>query len=508
VAVTREQILWCYRVILGREPESEAAIGSHLGCRDMSALRLNFLSSPEFAELEQVRLASADSFAPSAHELAELRSLYAQVDAYQPVYKLEHQFSNKSVSRDCVDRCKLLQEDLGVDLPNLRILDVGCSMGYLTLFLADKGASTLGIDAHAPNVAFCRSLARALGVDARFEVDVFNEAFTQKLQEGEHDVVLLFSVLHHVVAKYGLASVQKMMSRVLDSSDVIYVELARKSEDVPFAWRDSLPADELDIFAGIPDLRITKLAELPALGGTVARPLYKVVKVAESYCGHEHRPLSIERSAIRDGSTRNRKYASSPTLFTKLFNIEQEDSYRRFLSERDIAQRVVAHANFPTLLASEQRGKLGVLTYKKLSGKTLMSALYEGEKIDSGRIAVNLANILTFLSDINVFWNDLRSHNLVLTEDQAVAVDFEVAGRHEIEHTLNIFLWLLYDLHSGSLQTQKRQIFASGPMNVGRPPVSPEKLKGCVSEVASVAWKCENIKHFALEWRVRRKEKA
>ena len=72
-------------------------------------------------------------------------------------------------------------------------------MGYISLFFASKGATVTGIDSN-PNQT--------------------------SLLEGEYDVVFWFSVLHHIVFKYGLRETQSMTSRLLDVADVLFVELA------------------------------------------------------------------------------------------------------------------------------------------------------------------------------------------------------------------------------------------------------------------------------------------
>lgn len=46
--VTREQIIWCYRTLLGREPESEAAILLHTQSKSLQDLIEGFCRSPEF----------------------------------------------------------------------------------------------------------------------------------------------------------------------------------------------------------------------------------------------------------------------------------------------------------------------------------------------------------------------------------------------------------------------------------------------------------------------------
>ncbi|WP_217126216.1 hypothetical protein [Hydrogenophilus thiooxidans] len=46
--VSREEVVCCYRAILGREPESEEVIERHRSAENFAALRTRFLQSPEF----------------------------------------------------------------------------------------------------------------------------------------------------------------------------------------------------------------------------------------------------------------------------------------------------------------------------------------------------------------------------------------------------------------------------------------------------------------------------
>ncbi|WP_410211798.1 WcbI family polysaccharide biosynthesis putative acetyltransferase [Aquirhabdus sp.] len=48
--VTRDEVIWCYRLILGREPESEEAIAHQQQYEDLETLRAFFLQSSEYKE--------------------------------------------------------------------------------------------------------------------------------------------------------------------------------------------------------------------------------------------------------------------------------------------------------------------------------------------------------------------------------------------------------------------------------------------------------------------------
>lgn len=48
MTVSRDEVLWCYRMILGREPESEDTVRAKMKSPNRSSLREVFLRSPEF----------------------------------------------------------------------------------------------------------------------------------------------------------------------------------------------------------------------------------------------------------------------------------------------------------------------------------------------------------------------------------------------------------------------------------------------------------------------------
>lgn len=60
--------------------------------------------------------------------------------------------------------------DLDVALDGLRVLDLGCGTGALSLGLARRGAHVIGVDIAAPQVEAARRRAAEQGLDARFEV--------------------------------------------------------------------------------------------------------------------------------------------------------------------------------------------------------------------------------------------------------------------------------------------------------------------------------------------------
>jgi hypothetical protein len=60
MSVSRDEVLWAFRSILGREPESENTITLHMRCSDFAALRDALLNSVEFSKIMRTLPVAAD----------------------------------------------------------------------------------------------------------------------------------------------------------------------------------------------------------------------------------------------------------------------------------------------------------------------------------------------------------------------------------------------------------------------------------------------------------------
>jgi hypothetical protein len=62
--ITRDEVIWGFRCILGRDPENEETITAHCGIRNLEALRAVLLSSAEFRAKSAQCIDFADNIAP------------------------------------------------------------------------------------------------------------------------------------------------------------------------------------------------------------------------------------------------------------------------------------------------------------------------------------------------------------------------------------------------------------------------------------------------------------
>lgn len=104
-----------------------------------------------------------------------------------------------------------------LNLNNATVLDVGCGDGWLTRFLASRGAHATGVEVSP------KALARARAIRP-----VADEHYIQGLAEDlpassrSTDIIIYFNSLHHVDSD-GLMKALREAARVLRSGGILYI---------------------------------------------------------------------------------------------------------------------------------------------------------------------------------------------------------------------------------------------------------------------------------------------
>lgn len=120
--------------------------------------------------------------------------------------------------------------------PGMRLLDVGCGPGTITIDLATRVApsAVVGIDSAEGPLVSAREVAQAAGVDnVTFEVA---DGMGLPFEDGAFDVVHAHQVLQHVPDPVGML---REMRRVCRAGGLIAV---RDSDYAAFAWYPAIPA--------------------------------------------------------------------------------------------------------------------------------------------------------------------------------------------------------------------------------------------------------------------------
>lgn len=96
-------------------------------------------------------------------------------------------------NRMCFDRGKIIYDEIQ-DFDNLKILDLGCNVGWFCFFLDEKGALCHGVDFDKDKIEFCKMLNDAQNRNCKFEHNNICKEYIENLEN--YDLVLALSILH------------------------------------------------------------------------------------------------------------------------------------------------------------------------------------------------------------------------------------------------------------------------------------------------------------------------
>jgi len=162
---------------------------------------------------------------------------------YQPI--MLNGRALKSGDRECADRWQIIDRIISSgDMHNL--LDLGCAEGYFIREAASqRKCIALGVDADIRRVTVARSIASYEGIiGAAFLLAYITPEFVQQLPE--FDVVLFFSVLHHVICERGLDEARALMNAIRSRTRKKMIFDMGQSNETEFAWAKVLPSMDPD----------------------------------------------------------------------------------------------------------------------------------------------------------------------------------------------------------------------------------------------------------------------
>ena len=209
--------------------------------------------------------------------------LTAPLEQYQPLYGIDSSYAY--AQRQCFDRMEAIESAIsavGLRLPGLNVLDVGSSLGFFSLHMADRGSNVDAFDVTRRLEWIVRLLARYNGIHehitSRTEVLV-NDQFESLERSGKlrskYDVVFLLSVLQHICHRYGFEYSRTFLKEIAKRTNYLIVELALRSEE-HHRWAAGQPEDVEEFLQGIFTNGFEVIGEGFSIGGPhrSSRPMY------------------------------------------------------------------------------------------------------------------------------------------------------------------------------------------------------------------------------------------
>lgn len=147
---------------------------------------------------------------------------------YQPIPFSE--FRDVSTGHESYERLRLILDN--VDCNGLKVLDIGCSLGYFCYQLAKKGAIVTGIDADPEQIYIDRKVCELYNLNITFRQAFLDMDLITSLEQ--YDCIIMLNILHHIMANAKISYHWKLSGSGLDYSRELLKALAGKCNGVLF----------------------------------------------------------------------------------------------------------------------------------------------------------------------------------------------------------------------------------------------------------------------------------
>jgi SAM-dependent methyltransferase len=195
-SATREEILWCYRNLLGREPESDAAVASHSGNKNFQDLVEGFIRSPEFAERlcpppsslgknerfypfdlkrNEVEVVATDG--QMLRAIGKIKAAWTYLGLTRPHYSVitENQFLPENFQGsvesfwdsgqvEAAEVQRVLERHRFGNLSDRVCVEYGCGVGRVTMGFSSRFSRVHGYDISPGHLEYAKRRAHEIGV--------------------------------------------------------------------------------------------------------------------------------------------------------------------------------------------------------------------------------------------------------------------------------------------------------------------------------------------------------
>jgi SAM-dependent methyltransferase len=367
------------------------------------------------------------------HRDAPLTELLARLpEIYQPI--VGH--PEVRYKRPCADRWDVvrpialaLQEDLRRPL---RALDIGCAQGFFALSLASLGIEVTGIDRDPSNIAVCNFLREENPeFQLAFHADTL-DASLANVADGQFDLILGLSVLHHVAYERGLRFAQDVVTQLVRGASVVIVELATKEEAL--YWSEALPSEPSVLLDEQPFYR--SLGRHATHLGEVQRPMFFV----------SNRYAWVERCLLRFSDWARdphefaagthqgtRRYFFGADVFVKWYRLagsRADINRREYFAEQEFLSTVGKKwPAAPALRASESDDDFALVAMERKPGVRLSTLIVESVEYDARELIRQMLVQLAELEALGLYHDDVRTWNILVDDGRATLIDYGAIGK-------------------------------------------------------------------------------
>jgi predicted Ser/Thr protein kinase len=458
---------------------------------------------PKFIDMFSATAPQIASNALDAEIERRLGVLRTQQGPYQPVYGIDS--DQDSPRRDLLlQNCDFVERHFSSirRKQQVRILDVGSNAGFVTFTLAKTFPQILGMEINPAAHGLCTLLAQKMKSPARFAtVDILKMIDSGDVDFENTDCVLLFNVVHQMIFARGLSYVQTAIKKIVQSVDVVFVELATRDQYVPHKKDHLLPVEAEEVLKRCVDCDIQLLRTSP-------RPLYLIRRRSLSLAADRFAFDSIKFSGNAN-SLISRKYYLNGSEFLKVYRFTPEQPPIAF--EAEVQGLLAAQGTnvCPEIIDWGKNQYTGYIRMERIYGEILADQMFRHDtKEKRDKVIAELLRLACELIRGGTYQNDFSAHNIIVTSDGSLRlIDFEQARSHPIYDPFAFLLWLISDLCTGRADWYEKDIVEKLRLKDSvraDHDFYPDRKElagaGLNSQFIEDAFSATNWTHFVKEW--------
>ncbi|AYM89689.1 methyltransferase domain-containing protein [Serratia sp. 3ACOL1] len=387
-------------------------------------------------------------------------------ECYQLIYG--HPELEIVTSRNCSDRLVIVEnvvKKLHDKLQRpLKLLDLGCAQGFFSLSLAKYCSKVMGVDFLDKNIELCNALTEEFSID---HVEFYQgtvQSVIQSIDFAEYDIVLGFSIFHHVCHSDGYLSAKEQINLLANKAGVLLLELAVKEEGL--YWAEQLPEHADDILDDIAFSRA--LGEFGTHLTDVTRPLY-FSSSKYWFVENEIEPINDWSKeshefaySIHQGS---RRYYWSDDKFLKVYSftgelaaINKKDIEDEVKSLRALSQCNLSSIKLPHLYYYGEENNSGFLIYDLISGVRLSQLISQSKSYNSLNVCRSVLGQLCELESHGYYHNDVRVWNVLIGDESSSLIDFSSIGKNQSDVVWPYNIFLSFIIFVNEVERQKEPV--------------------------------------------------
>lgn len=302
-----------------------------------------------------------------------------------PFPGLEKYSSHRSRTKQRIDHiCKL------VDVKDKKILDIGCSVGGLTLGMAQNGAKlAIGVDYDQQSINVAKRAKKLIGaLNSSFYCEETDLAWTKRI--NKFNIIIWMSHWMWMVKEYGMEIAKQMLFEVSRKTDVMIFESA--SDDGMARIKGSTQDDiEKWLFE---NTAFRSIKRVSSVGGWLHRDIFVCTRPLVILDGHKRATTSIIERV-------------SPTLIKKTYREGYEWMQER---EARALKMLEDYSFFPKL---RDQG----------DGYIVMDYVGRHEYVNSDMVC-QARKIVQILDREKIRHRDVKHSNLLTLNNKLYLIDF------------------------------------------------------------------------------------